>query len=131
MAEIVYKEESYRIIGVCMKVHKTLGEEFLEAVYQEALEKEFREQQIPFESQKKLSLFYDGQQLKKYYKADFLCFDKIIVEIKSVSFLNNDFRRTLFNYLKATQLKLGLLINFGNKSLEYKRILNPSVPPSH
>lgn len=129
MDKIVLKEESYRIIGACMKVHQNLGPGFLEAVYHEALEKEFTKRKIPFESQKKLSLYYDGERLKKYYKADFLCYGKIIVEIKAVDYMNQIMNNTLSNYLKATQMKLGLLINFGKRSLEYKRILNSKVSP--
>lgn len=131
MAELVYSEESYAIIGACMRVHQGLGDGFLEAVYQEALTKEFHNSDIPFESQKKLSLYYNDEKLNKYYKADFLCFDKVVLEIKAVDYMNNNMRNQLLNYLKATKMKLGLLINFGKRSLEYKRILNPNVSPSH
>jgi GxxExxY protein len=130
MADIIYREESYAIIGACMRVHQGLGAGFLEAVYQEALTKEFVNLDIPFESQKKLSLYYNDEKLNKYYKADFLCFDKVVLEIKAVDYLNNNMRNQLLNYLKATKMKLGLLINFGKRSLEYKRILNPNVSPS-
>ena len=129
MADIIYSDESYAIIGACMKVHSGLGAGFLEAVYQEALIKEFVNSDIPFESQKKLSLYYNDEKLNKYYKADFLCFDKIVLEIKEVDYMNNNMRNQLLNYLKATKMKLGLLINFGKRSLEYKRILNPNVNP--
>jgi GxxExxY protein len=130
MADIIYREESYAIIGACMRVHQGLGAGFLEAVYQEALTKEFVNLDIPFESQKKLSLYYNDEKLNKYYKADFLCFDKVVLEIKAVDYMNNNMRNQLLNYLKATKMKLGLLINFGKRSLEYKRILNPNVSPS-
>ena len=130
MTEIIYREESYLIIGACMRVHKELGGGFLEAVYHEALEKELSKSNIPYESQKKLSLFYGGERLKKFYKADFLCYEKIVLEIKAVDYLNQNMQNTLFNYLKATKMKLGLLVNFGKRSLEYKRILNPNVKPS-
>ncbi len=86
--------------------------------------KEFVNLDIPFESQKKLSLYYNDEKLNKYYKADFLCFDKVVLEIKAVDYMNNNMRNQLLNYLKATKMKLGLLINFGKRSLEYKRILN-------
>ncbi|MDO9275152.1 MAG: GxxExxY protein [Lutibacter sp.] len=82
--KIVYKEESFKIIGACMKVHRSLGEGFLEAVYEEALEKEFQIQKIPFKKQVKLELFYDNQKLQKHYRADFVCYDTIILEIKAV-----------------------------------------------
>lgn len=131
MVDIVYKEESYRIVGACMKVHSALGAGFLEAVYQEALKEEFKKQEIPFEEQKKLSLFYENLRLKKFYRADFYCFDKIIIELKAVDYLNNNMRNQLMNYLKATKTKLGILVNFGKRSLEYNRILNPEVSISH
>ena len=123
-SKILYKEESYKIIGACMKVHRSLGSGFLEAVYQEALGREFKNEGIPFESQVKLSVFYDGQKLKKYYIADFICFDKIIIEIKSVSQIPVVFYSQLKNYLIATKKELGMLVNFGESSLVYKRILN-------
>ena len=126
MAEtkILFKEESYKIIGTCMKVHRELGFGFLEAVYEEALKKEFDNSKIPFESQVKLNVFYEGQQLKKYYIADFICYDKIILEIKSVSQVPVAFYAQIKNYLMATKNELGILINFGQPSLVYKRILN-------
>jgi len=124
MTDIVFKEESFKIIGACMKVHSGLGSGFLEAVYQEALEREFAKCNIPFKRQVKLSLVYDGINLKKYYIADFVCFDEIIVEIKAVSFIHDNMLKQTKNYLKATNLRLGLLVNFGEKSLTYKRILN-------
>ena len=124
MSELIYRDESYNIIGACMKVHAKMKNGFLEAVYQEALEEEFRIRSIPFESQKKLVLYYGDKKLKKYYMADFLCYNKIILEIKAVDFVNYNMRDQLINYLKATKTRLGLLINFGKNSLEYKRILN-------
>jgi GxxExxY protein len=122
--KIVFKEESFKIIGACMKVHRTLGSGFLEAVYEEALEKEFKNKKIPFEKQIKLNVFYGDEKLKKYYKADFICYDKIILEIKSVGFMPQTFQMQLKNYLVATKMELGMLINFGTSSLTYKRILN-------
>lgn len=130
MVDIVYKDESYAIIGACMRVHQQLGPGFLEAVYHEALEKELVNTHIPYSSEKKLNLYYNGEKLKKYYRADFLCFEKIVLEIKSVDYIHNRMNDTLLNYLKATKMKLGLLVNFKKSSLEYKRILNPNVNPS-
>jgi len=124
VAKIVYKEESYRIIGACMKVHRTLGPGFLEAVYQEALTKEFNDCNIPFKSQHKLQLSYNGQPLKKYYVADFICYEKIILELKTVNYLNKLMINILYNHIKAIDYKLGILINFSKPSLEYKRVLN-------
>lgn len=86
MAEILFKEESYAIIGACIKVHSELGAGFLEAVYQEALEKEFTKRNIPYQRQPKLALFFDGELLKKYYIADFLCYESIVLELKATPF---------------------------------------------
>ena len=113
MTELIYKEESYKIIGACFEVYKEMGCGFLEPVYQECLEKELALQGIPFDAQKIVELNYKGQKLDKIYKPDFLCFDKIIIEIKAVSKLNNEFRAQIINYLNATNMRLGLLINFG------------------
>lgn len=125
MTEIVFKEESYHIIGACMAVHNGLGPGFLEAVYQEALEKEFIRKKIPFKREVILSLYYNNEKLKKKYKADFVCFDKIIIELKSVSIMPDIFYNQVKNYLRATNFRLGILVNFGESSLTYKRILNP------
>ncbi len=122
--KILYKEESFKIIGACMKVHRSLGAGFLEAVYEEAMEKEFQIQKIPFKKQVKLELYYDNQKLKKQYRADFVCYDTIILEIKAVSQIPVAFYAQLKNYLKCTNMGLGMLINFGTPSLTYKRILN-------
>jgi len=126
MAEILYKNESYRIVGASMEVHKKLGVGFLEPVYQEALEREFVVREIPFIKQKKLELFYNEQKLKKYYVADFICFDQIIVELKALPFISKNDERQLLNYLKATKFSLGILVNFGEASLKYKRLINAS-----
>ncbi|AZI70803.1 GxxExxY protein [Cloacibacterium normanense] len=122
--KIIFKEESYKIIGICMNIHSTLGNGFLEAVYCEVLEKEFVKNNIPYKREVKLDLFFNGEKLDKKYKADFICFDNIILEIKAVSFIHENFTKQTLNYLKATDKKLGLLINFGEKSLKYKRIIN-------
>ena len=123
MVDLLYKEESYKIIGSAMEVHKELGAGFLESVYQEALELELQKQHIPYEREKWLNIYYKGQRMKKYYTADFICYDKIIVELKALGELNPDHDAQLLNYLKATGLKLGLLLNFGSKSLQYKRLV--------
>ena len=122
--KIIFKEESDKIIGICMNIHSTLGNGFLEAVYSEVLEKEFVKNNIPYQREVKLDLFFNGEKLDKKYKADFICFDNIILEIKAVSFIHENFTKQTLNYLKATDKKLGLLINFGEKSLKYKRIIN-------
>ena len=121
--DILYKDECYKIIGACMNVHKELGPGFLETVYQESLAFEFFEQGIPFEKEKDIRIFYKDKLLDKCYKADFLCFEKIIVELKALSELSNDHISQLLNYLKATKLRVGLLVNFGSPSLIYKRLI--------
>lgn len=122
--KILYKEESFKIIGACMKVHRSLGAGFLEAVYEEALEREFLIQNIPFKRQLKLELYYEKEKLKKQYRADFVCYDAIVLEIKAVQQLPVAFYMQLKNYLKCTNMELGMLINFGTPSLTYKRIIN-------
>ena len=121
---IVFKEESYKVIGAAFKVYDTLGPGFLEAVYQEALEIEFQRQGIPYEREKELRIQYDGIELKQTYKADFVCFGKMVVELKAVSALEGTHRSQVYNYLHATSFKLGLLLNFGNPAkLERERIV--------
>lgn len=121
---IIYKEESYKIVGAAFKVYNTLGAGFLEAVYQEALEIELQRQGIPYERERELKIVYDGVELKQTYKADFVCYGKIIVELKAVSALDDAHRAQVYNYLHATGLKMGLLLNFGNaEELEKQRIV--------
>ena len=122
--DLIYKKESYLIIGACMEVHSELGPGFLEAVYQEALEIEFQKQNIPYEREKLLNIFYKGTKLKKHYSADFVCYDKIILETKAINELTGGHESQVLNYLKATKFKLGLLVNFGAESLEYKRLIH-------
>jgi GxxExxY protein len=122
--KILYKEESFTIIGACMKVHGSLGAGFLEAVYEEALEREFQTLKIPFKRQVKLDLYYDNQKLKKQYRADFVCYDAIILEIKAVPQIPVPFYMQVQNYLKCANMELGMLINFGTPSLTYKRMIN-------
>jgi len=124
MAEILFKHESYLIIGACMEVHKKLGSGFLESVYSEALELEFKKVDIPYEKEKKLQVFYEDKPLNKYFRADFVCFESIILELKATKFLIEADHRQTVNNVKATKFKLGLLINFGTPSLTYKRIVN-------
>ena len=123
MPDIIYEKESFQIIGACIAVHKELGSGFLEAVYQEALALEFKNQRIPFEKEKELYLFYKNILLQKRYKIDFICYNAILLEIKALSGLNTEHESQILNYLKASNLRLGILINFGQKSLIYKRIV--------
>ncbi len=122
--DILYKEEAYKIIGAAIEVHKELKNGFLEAVYQEALEKEFRIQAIQYERESYINIYYKGEKLNKFYKADFICYNKIIIELKALSDITTEHESQLINYLKATNKKLGILINFGKSSLQYKRIIN-------
>jgi len=122
---IIFPDESYAINGACMEVYKTLGNGFLEAVYQECLEIEFRRRSIPFVSQKPLKLFYQGQPLKQTYKPGFVCFDKIIVELKTITKVTDENKAQVMNYLKATGFQLGILNNFGHHPLlEIVRVPN-------
>lgn len=124
MPEIYFKEESYRIIGVCMRVHSMLGPGFLESVYQEAVEKEFIKEGIPYVREKVLRIQFGDEMLDKSFRVDFLCYGEILLELKAVKFLLPVFTDILLNYVKASGKKLGILANFGEQSLKYKRIVN-------
>lgn len=124
MADLIFKDESYKIIGACMEVHKKLGPGFLESVYSEALELEFNKAAIPYEKEKKLPVFYDDKLLKKFFRADFVCFNSIIIELKATKFLVEADKQQTLNNVKATNFRLGLLINFGEQSLKYYRFIN-------
>ncbi len=121
---MIYKKETYEIIGAAMDVHRTLGHGFLESVYQEALEIELSFRSILYDSQKPIEIWYKNQLLTKYFIADLLCYNEIIVELKAVSEITSVHEAQLINYLKATKKELGIIINFGTDSLEYKRYLN-------
>ena len=121
---LIYSDESYAINGAAMEVYNQLGHGFLEAVYQEALEKEFVIRGIPYVREKELLIKYKGEVQKQTYKADFVCYSKIIVELKTVSELNDAHRSQVHNYLHATGYRLGLLLNFGHSDgLERERIV--------
>ncbi len=125
MDEFLYKDETYRIIGACFEVYNQKGCGFLEPVYQECLEIELSLQEIPFEAKKPLTLQYKKRKLKKTYEPGFVCFGNIIVEIKAVSSLIDDHRAQLLNYLNATGMKVGLLVNFGHHpKLQYERMVH-------
>lgn len=121
--EYIHKEECYNIIGCAMEVHKQLGNGFLEAVYQEALHYEFLKNNIPFQELKLLDVHYKDTVLKKQYIADFICYDRIIIELKVAKNLCDEHYSQVLNYLNVAKLNLGLLINFGGTSLQYKRII--------
>jgi GxxExxY protein len=115
---------TYAIIGDAMEVHKVLGSGYLEAVYHEALMIEFVERQIPFLQEADVPIYYKGKPLKTTYRADFICFDSVIVEIKTAKNLLELHHAQIINYLKATNKEIGLLINFSKESLDYKRFIN-------
>jgi len=121
--KILFKDESYRIIRACMNVHNELGAGFLENVYQEALSIEFDSLRILYIAEKQLQITFRDKLLKSYYRADFVCFDKIILEVKAVETLLPEHEAQIINYLKATGLQLGLLVNFSKPRLEYKRLV--------
>jgi len=124
MKECIYKEEAFKIVGACFEVYNDKGCGFLEPVYQECLEIELQLQDIPFVPQKKLLLEYKGRKLSHSYQPDFICYDKIIIEIKAIDVIINEHRAQLLNYLSATGYKLGLLVNFGHHpKLEYERFV--------
>lgn len=121
--EIVYKNEAYKIIGCCMEVHKELGKGFSEVVYKDALEIEFKLNDIPFEREKGYDINYKNYKLPRKYNADFVLYNKIILEGKAIEKLTSGNLKQTLNYLAASKLRLGLLVNFGEDSLIYKRVI--------
>jgi GxxExxY protein len=128
MAEILFKDESYKIIGACFEVYKQKGCGFTEPVYQECLQIELAMQDIPFVAQPELQLEYKGRTLVQYFKPDFICYGKIIVEIKALAGLTRVNKAQVLNYLNASKFDLALLVNFGHfPKLEYERIANDRI----
>lgn len=128
---LLYAEESYAIRGAFFEVHKALGPGFLEKVYQESLAKEFLLRGIPFKREVRILVNYKGEPLHQNYIADFICFDKIIVECKAVSQLSTTHKAQLINYLKASNLRLGFLVNFSDMFINPIRIINANWVPPH
>ena len=123
MSDLIYEEESYVVKGAVFEVYKAMGAGFLEAVYQECLEEELKVRGIPFVAQPEIKISYKGKMLHQSYRADIVCYDKIILELKAVSALLPEHSAQLFNYLRATKMKLGFLVNFGHyPGVEIKRI---------
>ncbi len=120
---LLYKEEVYKIVGAAMEVHSHLGPGFFEAVYQEAFEMELNFRSIPYLREEPLDIYYKGVKLKKKYVPDFICYDSIVVEMKAVSDILDVHQAQLLNYLKASKMRVGVLINFGETSLVYKRMI--------
>ena len=123
MNNLIYKEESYQIIGKCFEVHNNLGPGFLEIVYKDALEYEFNKSNIPFEREKEYIVNYKSVILPHKFYADFIVFDKIILEIKAVSGIAEEFIAQAINYLKVSGNKLAIIVNFGELKLNSKRIV--------
>ncbi|HWR58325.1 MAG TPA: GxxExxY protein [Thermodesulfovibrionales bacterium] len=124
VGEILYRQESYKIIGACFEVYKNMGSGFLESVYQECLRKEFGLQKISFIEKPKLQIKYKGEILEQGYEPDFLCYEKIVLEIKAVKKLADEHRAQVINYLKGAELRLGLLVNFGHyPKIEHERLI--------
>ena len=120
--KIIYRTESFNLVGAALEVHKQIGCGFTEPIYQEAFEEELRLRDIPFEREKTFKVYYKGAELSKRFVPDFFCYGKIIVELKAVSDLIGEHNSQVYIYLKASGVDLGLLINFGKTSLDYKRI---------
>jgi len=130
--QIVFKEESYSVMGACFEVYKDKGAGFVEPVYHECLEIEFEMAKIPAVSKPRLEIQYKGRALKQRPEPDFVCFGKLILEIKAVKALCDEHRTQLLNYLKATGFELGLLVNFcGQGELEWERILKTENPKKY
>jgi len=123
MDNIIYKEESYAIIGLCMEVHKQLGHGFSEIVYKDALEFEFTENEIFYEREKEYEVFYKGKLLEHKFYADFVLLDKIILEVKCAVSISDEHIAQTINYLKVSGNKLGLIVNFARGKMEYKRLI--------
>ena len=120
--KIIYRTESYNLIGAAIEVHKQIGCGFTQPIYQEAFDEELRLRGIPFEREKTINVTYKGKVLSKNFRPDFVCYDKIIVELKAVSEFTDEHFAQVYNYLKASGLELGILLNFGTTSLVHKRI---------
>lgn len=123
MSQIIYKNESYFVIGLCMDIHNELGKGFSEGVYSDALEIELKTNGVPFKKEVKFDIIYKGKKLKHHYFADFIVDDKIILELKAVEKISSSHVKQTLNYLAASKLKLGIIVNFGEDQLTYKRVL--------
>jgi len=123
MSNLVLPEESYKLVGICIKVHRNLGMGFKEIIYKDALEFEFIKNSIDYRRETKFEIFYKGYKLPHYYYADFVVYNAILLEVKSSSVIANDFVKQTINYLKASDLKLGIIANFGQASFVSQRVV--------
>ena len=123
MSELLHKEEAYKVVGVCMEVHRHLGKGLLEIVYKDAIEYELRQNHIPYQRQKEFLIHYKDIVLPHKFFADFTVYDTILLEVKSCTGIANEFIAQTINYLAISRLRVGLIVNFGKTSLEYKRIV--------
>ena len=121
--EYYKKEENYEIVGICMEVHRILGPGLLEIVYKDALEIEFKNNNIPFEREKEFSIEYKGKLLPHKFYADFIIYDEIILEVKTVKEISNEHIAQTLNYIKLASSQIGIIVNFQNKSLTHKRLM--------
>jgi len=124
MVDLIYKEEAYETVGICMEVHNELGPDLLEIVYKEAIEWELDNRFIHYEREKEFHVYYKKHLLRKKFNADFIVYDKIILEIKAQESISNEDIAQTINYLKLSGCQLGLIVNFGRSKLEIKRLLN-------
>ena len=124
MVDLIYKEEAYETVGICMEVHNELGPDLLEIVYKEAIEWELDNRFIHYEREKEFPVYYKKHLLRKKFNADFIAYDKIILEIKARESISNEDIAQTINYLKLSGCQLGLIVNFGRSKLEIKRLLN-------
>jgi len=123
MTDLIYKEEFYKIIGICMEVHRNLGRGFLEIVYKDAMEYEFKLANISYKREKEYKINYKGTILPHKFFADFVVYDDIILEVKAVNAIADEFIKLMLNYLATSKCKLGIIVNFGEDSLKYKRLV--------
>jgi GxxExxY protein len=118
------KDENYKIVGICMEVHRLLGPGLLEIIYKDALEIEFKNHNIPYQREKEFSIEYKGIILPHKFYADFIVYDDLILEVKSVKEISNDHLAQTLNYMKLADTPIGIIANFQNKSLVHKRLIN-------
>ena len=124
MSKLLYEEETFKLIGACINVHKKLGSGFSESVYHLILAKELAKEGIPFEQHKKVPIYDEGEPLEESFTADFVCYNNVLVQIKSVPNIQELMNQQVLNYLKSSALEVGLLVNFGEKILKWKRFVH-------